>query len=130
MFAVAVVALVFAGVGKVITSRRPTLDPWSKLSLPTSAQVLHMHTAKSGFDRSDAICVQFRDEAFVDQAIATYAMEPMEDPTSFVSLRAPIWWTVDLLDERYGRMDEETERYFSCWVDRKRRILFLERGRW
>ena len=130
------IVLVVAAIGCVILARvvsalrSGAFDPWSQLSPPTSVQVLQNHASKSGFDRCDAICVSFEDDSFVDHVVTTYDLTPVKHPTSFVSLRPPAWWRVDNLTERYGRTDDEVEQYFSCWVDRDKRVLFLERGEW
>jgi len=110
-----------------------------KNPLPESAQLDHHYFRRAGFsDISYAFRFTFEDDTLRDQLIEDWGLEKVTAPdyyklTSFVSLDPPSWWPKDhiqALDERYEFDDEETERYWCVWIDRKNKWLYAEHGRW
>ena len=114
---------------------RATWEPCNDLALPSDAKVVQHEVLPAGLlDKSAVFCIRFDSERAIDAVVSAYSLvrctPGSQEPTSFVSLRPPSWWKAADTDEKFARTDQEREQYWSLWVNRKSRLLFVEVGCW
>lgn len=109
------------------------------VDLPPGVKVVNTLRKPAGIDRAYAMELSAADAAALDallaRLVAGWQLAPADDanrPIDFISLPSarPPWWpaSIDRLPERHVR--NVGQDYWSAWVDRPRRRVYVTWGDW
>jgi hypothetical protein len=118
-----------------------TRDPYSQHfrgPLPSGTKLLHYEKSRAGFDVSYVFVFEAPDDQLLNQLINEWSLKPSvpndHETMSFVDLHPPSWWPgqkdLESISVQYEWIDKANERYRSVWLDRDKRLLYAEYGRW
>ena len=105
--------------------------------LPGSAEVVHSDIDLAPFDQIHRFAISFTDDQARDLFIKKWRLQTGASAImSSSSINDPSWWPRPQLDqieqsgECYGRVDNQTEQWWTIWIDRNNQLLYLETGSW
>lgn len=104
--------------------------------LPSSARLVRHEFSRHGFDYVHLFKFACSDATLRDSLVIRWRLRDLtesdEAPTSFMENAHPDWWipSTPPASHRFGRSDEDSERYWSVWEQSESGLLYIEVGRW
>jgi len=105
--------------------------------LPSTAEVVNSDIDIAPFDQIHRFAISFTDDQTRDLLVKKWRLQTgSSDIMSSSNMNDPSWWPRTQLDqieqsgECYGRIDDSSEQWWTIWIDRNNKLLYLETGNW